>query len=137
VEDRRGVGVLAQVVEEAHPVDVVEGGLAGPHAMQQMAPRPQMGLAELQARHGAQRSGHVGAETGAERRQGETAGGDLGQQPDAGEKAQNTFERGRVRSGRQRQLVAPLRTVRQPVGDTELGGDVDGLRHPVAAYEPL
>ena len=127
VEHRLLLGVLAHVVERRGPVDAVVGGLAGPHRLAQLAPRPPHVVAREQQHEVAQRGGVVGAQPAPVRSEGVGAGLDLVEDVEARQRPQHAAQRRRVRAGERGQLGRGARPVPEVVGDLQGGRHVQHL----------
>ena len=110
-------------------VQLAEGRLAGPHALQHLAPGlPDIGAADV-TRPGRARVRRIRSQAIADRRKPEMLVGQFFEDARGGQHVQQAVERTRVASRGRRDLVAGQAAVLQDVGDTERGRDRDRLRN--------
>ena len=124
-----------EVVEDRRSVDVAERGFPGPHAVQQVAPRPPVRFVEPQQDGWPQGARDTRTQQGRHLGQGEAARPDLVEHSDPGEEEEDSAEAWRMRRGRVCQLVDVARSVGQEVGNAEPGRDVDRLRDSIPPNE--
>lgn len=123
-------GEVGEVVGAEH---VVESPLAGPDTVKEVTPGTVLllGVHDCQGAHGGgvlalQELGHW--------REGERAASGLGEYACTRERPQYSIEGLGVAARRPGKLLASLRSVREQVGDAQLGRNVDSLRHPVTRH---
>jgi hypothetical protein len=132
VEDLHAFLVPGEVGEDFLAEDVIESRLAGPYAVEHLAPGAVVPIFAEHDRGRPQRTGHARPQVFGERGQFESAQLALGENAQAGERPQHPIEGVGMNAGGRGQLSAAQRPVAQQVGDPELGGDVDDLRNPAA-----
>jgi hypothetical protein len=133
VEYAVSLGVLGKVLEVAHAELVVESHLAGPHAVEQIAPRPVLLLSVHDGKR-SHRAGRLTPEQFRKRGERKGAGTHFREDTDTGERPQHALERWGMGVSRRCQISAVDGPVGQQVGDAQLGGDIEGLRDPIARH---
>lgn len=135
VEDPGLLGVFAQIVEDRPAEQPLEGRLAGPHGLEQVAPAAMLLLAQHD-RHRPHGIRPILAEELGRRVEAESSVGLLGEHALVGQGAENSIQRPGRHADRGGDLSGRPRAGRQVVGDPELRGGVDRPRHP-GADDPL
>src|SRR5712664_1344133 len=114
---------------------VIEGVLARAHRMKEMTPRKPVGLTQPQPYRRADRARYVGAKRGAKLRELELSRTNLVEQAGSRQKAKNAIKRRGMGLRFRGQVIAMLWPGKQQVGNSELHGNVQGLRNAISANE--
>ena len=137
VEHRRFLQVLGVPVEQVRAEEVIEGRLAGAHAVERVAPRRPGRCVAYETRETIHRARHATAQQLADRRERERAPRAFVEHPEIRERPHQAVGRVFVRSTLARDFCARPRSCAQAIGDAELGGSVYRLRRPLADDELL
>src|SRR2546427_2556608 len=113
----------------AHALQMIEGGLAAPHCMKELAGGKVLVLSEKD-HHGPHRIGCVAQERLALRRQAESIRRVLCEEAEAGEVSQEAEEGPRMGLRPPGELFARLWSIAEQVGDVQLRDHVEGLGRP-------
>ena len=125
-----------QVLEEALAEDATKRWLAGADAGREVGPGEHRRARPSVARPAAERPRDAGAQRIAERRLTKSPLRVLGEDADARERSQQAVQRVRVRADPRGKRRRRERPVVERVGDPELRGGADRLRHPAAGHHP-
>ena len=132
IEDGGRRRVTRQEGEKVRPVDPLEGGPAGLDAVEQVLRGPRVPRLAYQQDIVADGVGGVAPQRCRLRREAEASVLALGEDPDAGQRAQDAVQGRGVHPGRRRQCRGIERAIREEVRDAEPGDAADRLGEPEA-----